>query len=401
MSKEAKNEIDLMLRQLGRRDAAALFEPDEQHLDADELNSYVANALPPAARARYMEHLADCASCRRLAVQLSAAQGPVVVEHAGSIQAPSALKQFLAGLLSPMVLRYAVPALGVLVIMVVGFVVMRRGPAQDRVAQIMPNEQRPSVAVDVSPAASPSTAAKAEDSGHNQLDRPAESAAGKSAQGQAETSGELNKEKPGSVAVTANEPVMATPDSQPIAKSPESAPSKAAAPQSGSFDAYQRADSEKKAAEPPAPKKLAEVDVRQREEQKEAQRQTASVDSTSGTAVNRSVQVGSLAGPSKAARTKRDSDEEVDKTTPKDDEAAKDKNEAAAETRSVAGRRFRKSGNVWIDTAYKSSLTMVSMSRGSEQYRTLIGDEPEIRKIAEQLDGEFVVVWKGRAYRIR
>jgi hypothetical protein len=41
------------------------------------------------------------------------------------------------------------------------------------------------------------------------------------------------------------------------------------------------------------------------------------------------------------------------------------------------------------------------MTRGSERFRALVADEPEIRQIAEQLSGEFIVVWKGRAYRIR
>ena len=43
----------------------------------------------------------------------------------------------------------------------------------------------------------------------------------------------------------------------------------------------------------------------------------------------------------------------------------------------------------------------MNLTRGSERYRALIADEPEIKQIADQLDGEFIVVWKGRAYRIR
>jgi hypothetical protein len=43
----------------------------------------------------------------------------------------------------------------------------------------------------------------------------------------------------------------------------------------------------------------------------------------------------------------------------------------------------------------------VDLTRGSEQYRSLVGDEPEIKKIAEQLDGQIIVVWKGRVYKIR
>jgi hypothetical protein len=71
------------------------------------------------------------------------------------------------------------------------------------------------------------------------------------------------------------------------------------------------------------------------------------------------------------------------------------------EVRSVAGHRFRKQGIVWVDSAYDSSRPTVNLSRGSEQYRALVADEPGIRTIAEQLDGEVIVVWKGRVYRIR
>ena len=81
-------------------------------------------------------------------------------------------------------------------------------------------------------------------------------------------------------------------------------------------------------------------------------------------------------------------------------EEAKDA-ESASETRSVAGRRFRKSAGVWIDTAFDASKSITTVARGSEQFQALVADEPSIRQIAEQLDGEIVVVWKGRTYRIR
>jgi hypothetical protein len=71
-----------------------------------------------------------------------------------------------------------------------------------------------------------------------------------------------------------------------------------------------------------------------------------------------------------------------------------------AETRSVAGRTFRKERGLWIDTAYNSGNT-TNLTRGSEQFRALVADEPAIKTIADQLDGEIIVVWKGRAYRIR
>jgi len=67
----------------------------------------------------------------------------------------------------------------------------------------------------------------------------------------------------------------------------------------------------------------------------------------------------------------------------------------------VAGRRFRREGDVWVDTAYDQSQATVNVTRGSEQFRALVADEPEIGRIAAQLGGEIIVVWKSRAYRIR
>ena len=100
---------------------------DSDHLDADELSAYAENALPAAARARYTEHLADCSRCRELVVQLSSSV-PVswLRRDCKSSSAFRAAESFLASFFSPMVLRYAVPALGLIVVAAIGFVVFRR-----------------------------------------------------------------------------------------------------------------------------------------------------------------------------------------------------------------------------------------------------------------------------------
>jgi len=139
MSKETNNEIDLLLRRMGRPGNGSgdrvETRADDRHLDADELSSYAQNALPAAARAHYTEHLADCATCRRLVTELSlslgAAAAPVAATHE-----PGGLKTFLASLFSPLVLRYVVPALGLIVVMIVGFVVLRQQRQQEFVAQV-------------------------------------------------------------------------------------------------------------------------------------------------------------------------------------------------------------------------------------------------------------------------
>ena len=103
--------MDLLLRRLGRQQD--VFAPDaEDHLDADELNAYAENALPAQTRLRYTAHIAECSRCRDLVVQLSGAAGLVVAEQSVKVAEPSGWKKFLASLLSPMVLRYAAPALG-------------------------------------------------------------------------------------------------------------------------------------------------------------------------------------------------------------------------------------------------------------------------------------------------
>ncbi len=74
--------------------------------------------------------------------------------------------------------------------------------------------------------------------------------------------------------------------------------------------------------------------------------------------------------------------------------------ERSSETRSVGGRKFRRQGSAWVDTAYAQGRATVNVTRGSEQYRALVADEPGLRTIADQLGGEVIVVWRGRAYRV-
>ncbi|HSK64097.1 MAG TPA: hypothetical protein VK893_09655, partial [Pyrinomonadaceae bacterium] len=142
MKEERDKEIDLLLRRLHRRNGAAMRDAethvDERHLDADELSSYAQNALPAGARVRYTEHLAECSTCRRLATELSLAFGvTTAAAPVETVPASHGLKAFLASLFSPLVLRYAVPALGVIVVMVVGFLVLRqRGGHEPFVAQV-------------------------------------------------------------------------------------------------------------------------------------------------------------------------------------------------------------------------------------------------------------------------
>ncbi len=78
--------------------------------------------------------------------------------------------------------------------------------------------------------------------------------------------------------------------------------------------------------------------------------------------------------------------------------AARSESEKPPETRSAGGHKFRRQGNAWVDSKFKSSMSITNVARGSEAFRAL---DPAVRSMAEQLGGEVIVVSKGKAYRIR
>ncbi len=406
MSQETNNEIDLLLRRMGRRDNSIARDSaasgEDSHLDTDELSSYAQNALPAAARARYTAHLAECATCRRLVTELSLSLGAATAP-ARAAHEPSGLKKFLAGLFSPLVLRYAVPALGVIVVMVIGFVVLRQQSQHELTAQLQ--ERNGAL-----PAAAPSAETTPS---HGFTDQPAreidklESNNAKPSETKRKTESTPGEAGSGAGAAA---PAPAAKDNGPVAevKPVVTATPAPAAPA--------------KAAEATEPQAKTDAVAKKQEEQSnekpadEAAKAPSPAATTSGLYQNQPAEhkvqnapklgssTGALAGsrpisePRGIASTKRTETKEQEKG---DDANRVESRNANIETRTIAGRRFRKQGGVWTDTAYDSSTATVNMTRNSEQFRALVADEPAIGTIAGQLEGEVIVIWKGRAYHIR
>ncbi|HEX9629222.1 MAG TPA: zf-HC2 domain-containing protein, partial [Pyrinomonadaceae bacterium] len=134
-----KNEIDLLLRALGRdasvRSAGASSQEIGAHLDADELNCYAEGVVSSAERARYNKHLADCESCRRIVVALvpaaSVSRGYEAVERKTGWH----WRDRLSALFAPSVLRYAVPALALTAIIAIAIVALRQRQDTEFLAQ--------------------------------------------------------------------------------------------------------------------------------------------------------------------------------------------------------------------------------------------------------------------------
>lgn len=382
MRQETNNEMDLLLRRLGRRDEPAA---SDDHLDADELSSYAENVLPPAARARYTEHLAECARCRDLVVQLSGSAGVVAAQATVKAVGLSGFRKFLASIFSPMVLRYAVPALGLVVVAAIGLMVSRNRAPQADIAQLKEQDRMPASVTASAP-------------------QPSASSGGFSGLEEGRTAA---KEVPPTNKATETGPT-AQQDTAPVTKS--------VSPEVRQ-EAPKTEDEQKSVAnEAPPPAKPGAVMGELRKLESEQQKQKG--DDRAGAAANE---------PAPAEKTAEDNKKEVTRsdvislararesksrsqplatlsphagaaTAQRDEEATRDKDDAA--TKTVAGRRFRKEGNVWVDTAY-SSQSMTIIKRGSEQYRGLVADEPALKTIADQLDGEVIVVWKGRTYKIQ
>lgn len=385
------NEVDALLRSLAKREADSPARPESgagnmnvrDHLDADELSSYAEGVVPAPARTRYTEHLAECDSCRRIVVSLSQSAGPVSL-IAPEPRAESNFWQKLSALFSPMVLRFAVPALMLTIVIGIGFLVMRQQRQSEFIAQNKIQDQ---------PAA-PTTALN-----QTEAEKLPDAKAQPSSSGATEPStGGLTRPE---LEERQNRPVTQPPPTSidtmaakaPAAKDeakagegadanlaptysmqPKAAP---APPPASTMHADKGAELAKE-----APAKREDDSTRrdgfiQREEEHGPQRSRSN---TTGTVagVGRNSNLMSNRGPSDAA-----------------------KNKAYVETRSVAGRYFTREGNAWIDTEYDPARATIRVARGSDQFRALVADEPGIRTISEQLGGVVIVVWKGRAYRIQ
>ena len=378
MKQETNNEMDLLLRRLGRRDEPAAA---DDHLDADELNAYAENALPAKARERYTAHLAECASCRGLVVELSSSANVVASTDSAAVRESSGFRKFLASLFTPMVLRYAAPALGLIVVAAIGFVVLRREQRSEYVAQET-NTQQPT-------AIAPATKSPEDVVNNYGL------TANTPSPGKVNDTAEKTKEQP-AVAPVPNAPPTVTSVETEVAKEKKS---------------EQPKPEEQKAADAPAPAKpeptptpdqgarAAEPQVARNEDKV----QPAGTTETAGKEV-RGAQRDDERGTTGFTRARRQGNSvgvmrpgSVAGVQSSDKDVSTN---ISANTRTVAGRQFRKQGGVWIDTAYDSSKDVMTVTRGSEQYRALVADEPAIKTIADQLEGEILVVWKTRTYRI-
>lgn len=403
MKQAENNEMDLLLRALGRRGPGALSarrgSGDEsgrftEHLDVDELNAFAEGMVPDRARTRYTQHIADCANCRSIVVTLMQAAGTTMRTPALGESVGSGFWHKLAALFSPAVLRYAVPAVALAAVIGISLLALRQQRSSDFVAQHQPSN--PAISgVEPNLAATPLPYSSAE----------VPDATQESIQSATNDSSRVNKnpqddrrtldQAPGTTTATTVAGLPAAKDSAQLGAS-------SAVETKPSFAPEPNAPAAPPPPPRPAPSEADKVAILRKEEPAEPQaaqgrqREDYKIQARDEVESNRAAAPKTAASPASPGRVHG-------LMTENRGYGSKNKRDSAgeSETRSVSGKHFRKQGSAWVDTAYDSSQATINVRRGSEQYRALIADEPGIRTIAAQLGGEVVLVWKSRAYRIR
>jgi hypothetical protein len=443
MKPEFDKETDALLRDHARRgvvrarDGAASFareglSPDRgiasaEHLDADELNAFAENAAPEAARSRYLSHLADCDDCRRAATTLALAANVALARDE-----PEALKEKivatswrarLTALFAPGAWRYAMPVVALLCVGVVAVVMMRRVPLSNRETARQDEAQRSNSNVAEQEQTATGIAARqsAESPAQTRTYDAPSTPSGEVAQRNDDARTDQKRSQAGGLIAPASQGAATTTGGVPVTTGapPEVAqrrveelpppPAASSVPALAATPAAQpKPQEDTLSMAKDAPKSARDEEVAGRTEAQKSRRAGESKRGESSEsapppsrAMNRAAlnsDVASTADRSGGSRARQSESRAREDKEKQDSEPAGD---SSAETRKVAGRKFRRQGDSWIDTAYNSSQAATVVRRNSEQYRALVADAPEIGRIANALGGEVVVVWKGRAYRIK
>jgi hypothetical protein len=398
MEADLDKEIDLMLRHHAVRSKSASTSNDE-HIDADALNAYVEHVLPDATHARYTSHLSNCDDCRKTLVSLlpltdlaRVADEPVETLALKKASWITLLSEQLGSLFTPRALQFVAPVLAIAIVGIVGLNVYQNKNTlsesartshstvefKEKTGEPQSRDER-STKSDPAPAfvdepmrrereqQSRSVVPSKEQTTSNTETGDSSSVEKDITRSQPDVAGKDEQKKGGTAG-------LASPGSGPTKQEPFATTDEVVSVKAEDVD---KRKADKPANAPPA---AAVAD--------QSLPKTTSVESkpSENRADNEYGIAARRRGPS--ARLKTREGETV--TEPS----------ASVETRNVEGRKFRRSGDKWIDTAYSPSQPTINVKRSSEQYRALVGDEPALRSISESLSGEVIVLWKGRAYRI-
>ena len=394
---------------IGRYAKGAAKVTPVEHPDADELNAFAEGALPPATRQRYLSHFADCDDCRKLVSQLAVTTG-AGVEARISASEPVAepWRKKLGAVFAIPTLRYAAFAVVLLAAGGIAFLAWRQ-PAQQNADLVAQNQPQTNPVEAVKPMTSPATAAVREEETQRYADsaipQPTVSPASDQNRSGLATVDPPPPPKPAD-ALSAKEaaPVVTGTGRADDAPRAQSSPSYAPAPPAETYRMESRERAQSAGAIPGGPRRNESADKSKTVDRARAGDFAKARDEADNQVLknrpateNKQVDSRLAQTSSEVAEVSRRSVGEL-RVEARKSEGTRSSSEEAPETRSVGGRKFKRQGNAWVDSKLKSSMSIRTVGRGSEEFDKL---DSGLRSIAKQLGGEIVVVWKGKAYRIR
>ena len=375
--------------QRGARQADFLPQnPAENHLDADTLAAFAENVLPSAARTNCMAHLADCNDCRAILSNLillnedAEAETVVANEKTVVVAKPSWFDSFKKVFAFP-TLGYATALGALLLVATFAFITLRSSNNREAALVVPAETTQTETQTNKRP---PAPAVERKDEEENQV--------------AAEPSPTVEETPAETLAESSPTPDRSSENLPPSMRGTINQNNRNAAPSETSVarnNAGNTSSAPTNTAATPLP--------------------------TPATSVSQPAE--NKADPNRAKTVKRDSDDEMANAEKPED--AKDKKNSAEElpaeapsvsgstagsakpaapgarreiiaTRIIGSKTFQKTGGVWIDKDYNSQ-NVTNVSRGSNEYKNL---DARLRSIAESFVGEtVVVVWQGKAYRIR
>ena len=382
MELQFDKEIDAILRRSGN-DRAVLVgdDPPEKpapHVDADIVAAFVENALPDKAKRLYMEHFADCGSCRKLLTQsilMMETAAPAAAGAAEIIDAAAAVPWYSKLFRTPN-LALAMGALVLTFSGLLGYLVLQNRDSQEATVSQVAEQPRPN-----DPYSTGGAAANAGNSSANVTTNSASDT----------VSTPINTPPPGA-ANTGTGPSFSidgvAADDRFTGGQPEAKP------------AEKPADAVTTTAPPPPPPAPAVGAVREepsilsgvtldstakesKDEDAELAKRKISVDDGRRRDMPASP---AKSGPARAAGPVQMQSNQINSQTFE-----------MAVTRKVGGRTFENKGGAWYDRKYSGQAT-TNVRRGTEEFTKL---DNGLRKIANELGGVVVVVWKNKAYRIQ
>ncbi|HYJ92667.1 MAG TPA: hypothetical protein VEV84_15260 [Pyrinomonadaceae bacterium] len=397
MELEFDKEIDALLRKAKRASPAAaqVASAGGSHLDADELVTFAENALPDRTRQLYIAHLADCDICRKMLSGFITTAPEQAAAAAAFAAAPAPTvatkipwyRQLLAGAN----LAYTMAGLVILFSGFIGLLVYQneQSRASREVSRVTESHPATTTA-NVSEAPQEySNASTTNTASNSNTASPVESVTKTGvAVGSANTT-TTTQEEP--------QPPPAKPDVAAGQPANEPAIAPAPSPQTEIKDqpatlAGRDAKPEKEKTEARADDATVNADEAKRRSEKDNRALREPAPSAKAAPLR-------AAGPRQQQMSVQNNTvtqgQTMDKELPVNGRAIGAL--PLTKTRSVGGKTFELRDGIWYDSAYHGGGTK-DVKRGTDKYIRL---DAGLRNIADSLGGTVLVVWDGKAYKIK